>query len=85
MTPEQLSYDIAEFVINNRDELRHSVNEDVAHLSHCERIFSSYPELFDELLEKARKDSLRTLLQDHFPEADNEIIRIAMDNLLDLL
>ncbi len=74
----QLQYDIAEFVINNKDEILHYINQETSHLSYCEVIFSSYPEMYSDLLEKARRDKLRELVGQHFP-ATPETLSLIID------
>lgn len=75
---EQIKYDIAEFLINNKDEVNHWINEQTSHLGYCERIFSNYPEMFDELLENARQTKLKELIQNHF-SLDSEQISLILD------
>lgn len=78
----QLSYDIAEFVVNNRDEIIHYLNEETDHLKYAERLFDSSPEIYDEMLANFRKSKLTHYLLNHFNENVESISAIVDDQFI---
>jgi hypothetical protein len=72
----QLKYDLAEFVISNRDEIVHYLNEETDHLKYAERLFEKFPEVYDELLNKHRMSKLCHYLAKHFHEPMDNICLI---------
>lgn len=78
----QLKYDITEFVLNNRDEILHFLNEEMDHLKFAERLFDSCPELYDELIQGYRKRELTHFLADHFNEPFDSISLIIDDEFI---
>lgn len=69
----QLKYDLAEFLINNKEEVQKFLKERTEHLSYVERVFDNAPEVYDELLYNHRRSALLHYLYDHFPGSFEEI------------
>lgn len=78
----QLKYDIAEFMVNNRDEIITHLQDEMSHLSFIERIFDNAPEVYDELHNNHRKSKLTHYLANHFPNSFEEISLILDDEFI---
>lgn len=74
----QIRYDVLSFALNNRVEILNTINDQTSHLNVCARIFDSYPEMFDDLVSKSRRDKLKDLIQAHF-NLDRETVDIIAD------
>ena len=79
MTDTQLEIDIAEFVINNRDEILHTINHNTGHLSASELLFQDFPQMYDDLVAKARLETLKEIVLQHF-NTNNEILSLIITN-----
>lgn len=83
----QLKFDLAEFVITNRDEIVHFLNEEMEHLKHAERLFDNYPEMYDELIQNWRRSKLAHYLASHYKEpfdniyliVDSDFVKMTLD------
>lgn len=78
----QLEYDITEYVLNNRQEINEWLISETSHLDYCERIFDSIPEMYDELLLKARRDKLKEFLVGKFEANAEDLASVVTDNFV---
>lgn len=76
MNTNQLQIDIAEFVIGNRDEIVHYLNEESDHLKYAERLFQSFPDMYDDMVDNFRLSKLRHYVSKHFQEPMDSICLI---------
>lgn len=88
MVDDQLTYDVAEFVVCNRNEINHFLNEEAINLGYCENLFKDFPEMYDELLFKFKEHKLKEFLYETLelnPEEINlivnkEFVKITLEN-----
>lgn len=66
----QMEYDLAEFVVSNRDVILEYLNQETEHLSVCEEEFDDCPEIYDELLDSFRIKLLIQYLGNYFSDID---------------
>lgn len=81
----QLKIDITEFLLNNKDEVKSFVIEETSHMLVCERIFVNHPEIFDEMLEKARVNKLKNFIQNQFSLNGEQIDLIFDDSFVNIV
>lgn len=63
----QDQFDVAEFCILNKAEINQHINEQVAPMLFCERLFDSNPHLWTKIITNHKVGHLRSFLTKHFP------------------
>lgn len=75
----QVNYDLIEFIVLNRDELKTLLTKEVEHLMICSHVFVGNRDIFNELLLNKKINVLRQYIKEHFPETDYENIYLTIN------
>jgi hypothetical protein len=79
----QLEYDIIEFVLLNKDEIKDQIESDISHLQIYKEFLGVH--IFDELILEYRKHTLCEHLGKLYPNEFEHIILIVDNNLVKIL
>ena len=74
----QIQYDITEFVIKNKDEIKNYLDNETSHVLFLEASFKEAPEMFEEIYQTHKARLLRYYLSNYFPD-DYEQISLIID------
>jgi hypothetical protein len=83
----QLKYDIAEFIINNRDEIKDHITDQLSMHYDYSSLFQEYPEMYEEILKERFRNLLLSFLVSELNLdyesliliLDDEFVKITLD------
>lgn len=83
----QLKYDVAEFIINNRDEIKDHITDQLSMYHDHSSLFQEYPEMYEEILKETVTKILLSFLISELNYdfesliliVDEEFVKITLD------
>lgn len=80
-----LNYNIAEFILNNKNEITSYINDEVNSVDHYFQIFNKTPDLKKNVMNYARLCALRDYLSNHLPLSPEDLMTEIDEELVQLL